>query len=380
MTVDLLIRNGTVIDPARKLHAAGDVAIAGGRIVAAEGAAGAHTEIDATGCLVVPGLIDNDAHVWAGATAVGVRADASCLPQGVTTVVDAGSAGPCTYRSFAATVPPFNDMRVFSLVNVSDTGIISHQYPENVDPQFYDADALARLFALYPGQLIGLKVRVGKEMVGDLGLKPLVAALEIAGRIGCQLVVHVTNPPCTMDRITDLLRPGDVFVHCYQGLGPTIIGDDGHVLPGVRAARARGVIFDACNGRRNFSFPVAKAAIADGFPPDIISTDLTTLTSYGTHAFGLPYLMSKYLDLDLGLDQVIAACTATPARQIGKAGVLGTLAPGALGDVTVLERVNRRVRYLDFKGEAFIGNTLLVTQLTVLEGRVLYRQIDFAPD
>ena len=93
------------------------------------------------------------------------------------------------------------------------------------------------------------------------------------------MVVHVTNAPCTMDRIAALLRPGDVFCHCYHGTGPTIVDAEGHVLPGIRAARARGVVFDACNGRNNFAFAPAKAAIADGFPPDIISTDLTGLTA-----------------------------------------------------------------------------------------------------
>ena len=88
--------------------------------------------------------------------------------------------------------------------------------------------------------------------------------------------------------------------------------------------------------------------------------------------------MSKYLDLGLGLDQVIAAATAAPARQLGKAGQLGTLVPGAFADVAVLKLVNQRVRYLDAKGEAFIGNTLLVPQMTVLDGRIAYRQIDFA--
>jgi dihydroorotase len=379
MAADLLIRNGTIIDPARKVHTLGDVAIAGGRIVAADGT-GARTEIDASGCLVVPGLIDNHAHVFATATDAGVRADLNCLPQGVTTVVDAGSAGPSNYRIFAATVPPFNDMRVFSLVNVSDTGIVAHHYPENVDPKFYDADALRRLFTRYPGQLIGLKVRVGAEIVGGLGLKPLQATIEIAAGIGCQVVVHVTNAPCGMDKIAELLRPGDVFCHCFHGTGPTIVGDDGHVLAGVRAARARGVIFDACNGRYNFAFPPAKAAIADGFPPDIISTDLTGLTAYTNYAFGLTYTMSKYLDLGLGLDQVIAAATAAPARQIGKAGVLGTLAAGALADVAVLKLVNKPVRYRDAKGEEMVGNNLLVPQMTVLDGRIAYRQIDFAAD
>ncbi len=379
MTVDLLIRNGTVIDPARKHHALGNVAIANGRIVdVGGGAVDGRIEIDAQGCLVVPGLIDFHAHVFAGGTSMGVRADPNCLPQGVTTVVDAGSAGLANYRNFVDTAVAFNEMRVFSLVNVSPTGIVTGHYPENVDPRHYDADALVRLFARYPGQLLGLKVRLGREIVGELGLRPLQATLEIAGRIGCQVVVHVTNAPCTQDKITELLRPGDVFCHCFHRAGPTIIGEDGRVLPGIREARARGVIFDACNGRSNFGFPPAKAALADGFAPDIISTDLTAMTAYMSYAFGLPYLMSKYLSLGLGLDEVVAACTVAPAKQLRKAGELGTLAPGALADVAVLKQVAKPMRYIDSASEVFLGDVALVPQMTVLGGRIVYRQLDFS--
>jgi predicted amidohydrolase len=173
------------------------------------------------------------------------------------------------------------------------------------------------------------------------------------------------------------LRPNDVFCHVYQGTGFTIIGEDGKVLPGIKAARKRGVIFDASNGKGHFSFAVVRAAIADGFLTDVISTDLSTLTMYMDYAFGLPYVMSKYLSLGVKLMDIVAACTSTPASLMGMKGVLGTLAPGAAADVAVFRHRRRPTRFKDTLGEIFTGDQLLIPQMTVLGGRIVYRQIDF---
>ena len=62
----LLIKNGRVIDPASGLDSFCDVAIAGGRIVSLQGAAddfAPNKIIDATGCIVAPGLIDLSARL-----------------------------------------------------------------------------------------------------------------------------------------------------------------------------------------------------------------------------------------------------------------------------------------------------------------------------
>jgi dihydroorotase len=378
MNVDLLIQNGTIVDPARGLQQAEDVGIKNGRIVElAHSAPTAGRVIDAQDCLIFPGLIDFHAHVFSPGTEFGVHADSALLPQGVTSVVDAGSAGLGNYESFVKTVAAFSQVRVFSLVNVSVTGQMTLRYDENVDPRYYDGEALKSLFAKYPGQLIGLKIRQGKDIVGELGLKPLQAALKIAEEIGCPVVVHVSDPPCTLDAIAALLRTGDVFCHVFHGRGPTIIARDGRVSPEIKAARKRGVVFDAANGKLNFSLAVARAAIADGFLPDVISTDLTTLTLYWDYAFGLPYLMSKYLALGVDLMDVAAACTATPAVLLGMKGVLGTLAPGALADVAILKPKRQPTRFFDHLGEQCRGETLLVPQMTVLGGQIVFRQIDF---
>src|SRR3989442_1402278 len=98
-TWDLLIRGGTLVDPAQSISARRDVALRGGKVAAvAETLTGEATEvIDASGALVTPGLIDIHTHVYHG-LATGRHADQTSLANGVTTVVDAGSAGWMTLR------------------------------------------------------------------------------------------------------------------------------------------------------------------------------------------------------------------------------------------------------------------------------------------
>ena len=187
----------------------------------------------------------------------------------------------------------------------------------------------------YRGKLLGIKIRVSKELVGELGIKPLEATLDIARRLNCPIVVHTTNPAAAPEKIAGMLRPGDVYCHAHQGEGETIIGANGKVRPALFDAQKAGVVFDACNGRNNFSFKVAQAALADGFLPDVISSDVTTMTLYGNFVFSLPFVMMKYLNMGMKLEQVVAACTSVPACLIGMKGKLGTLAPGALADVAV---------------------------------------------
>lgn len=379
MKPDLLITNGMVLDPERKVHKTGSIAVKNGKIVEApasgDGAAG--RVIDAEGCLVVPGLIDFHAHVFTPGSELGVRADSALLPQGVTTVVDAGSAGLANYDNFVRTTVAFNQMRVFSLINMSVTGLATLRYHEDVNPKFHDVTALKKIFEKYRGQLIGLKIRQSRDIVGDMGLEPLKSTLNVAEEIGCPVVVHVTDPPCSLEDIAVLLRPGDVFCHLFHGTGSTILGEDGRILPKIKEARERGVIFDGANGKLHFSFDIARKAIAEGFLPDVISTDLTPLTLYHDYVFGLPYLMSKYLNLGVNVTDIVAACTSTPARLLGMQGRLGTLAPGAEADITILKLVTHKTKFKDTFDNILVGEELLIPRMTVLNGSIAYRQIDF---
>ena len=93
----IIIKNGMVIDPGNGLFQQADVAVADGKI-AGVGAfeADGTMVVDASGCLVTPGLIDHHCHLYPMAK-IGIPAEAMCFPSGVTTAVDAGSTGCATF-------------------------------------------------------------------------------------------------------------------------------------------------------------------------------------------------------------------------------------------------------------------------------------------
>lgn len=379
MKVDFRISGGTVIDPDREVSGVGEILIQGNRIIDAKPGdpVEAVNTIEADGCLVVPGLIDFHAHLAAGGSELGISADSSFLPMGVTTAVDAGTYGSANYDLFVRTVVPTSRMRIFSFMNVSPVGLPTIRYHEELNPKYYDEENIFKLYNQHPGQCLGLKLRLSKEVVGELGSKPLESTLQIAQRLGCPIVVHTTNPAVPPETIASMLRPGDVYCHVHQGLGETIIASNGMVRPSLYDAQKDGVIFDAANGRINFSFLVAKAALSQGFLPNVISTDVTQMSVFGDLVFSLPYVMMKYLNLGMPLERVVAACTSVPASLIGMKGKIGTLAPGALADVAVFRLTSKPISMKDNWGGSIMGEQWLVPQLTILDGKVVYRQIDF---
>ena len=379
MKVDIRIASGTIIDPRRGIKGTGDVLIRGNKIVEAHEAEVVEAEkvIDAEGCLVVPGLIDFHAHIFPFGTEMGIQPDASMLPVGVTTVVDGGSCGTANYESFLRSVVPANALRIFSLLNVCPAGLSTSRYHEQVDPRYYDEAKICELFAEHPQQLMGLKIRQSKDIVGELGIKPLEATLRIAEKLGCPVVVHTTNPPVATEKIAEILRPGDVYCHVHQGTGETILGVDGKVKPVLFGAQQRGVVFDAANGRNHFSFPLARQAISEGFLPDIISSDITAKTVFGDYVFGLPYVLTKYLALGMDIQAVIAACTSRPAEWLGMSGKIGELTPGAYADVAIFRRSSKPLVIKDNFGHSITAEGCLIPQAAILGGKVAFRQMDF---
>lgn len=377
MSKAIIIKNVRVIDPARKKDAVEDVFVINDRImdISAVGAQHKPHIINGEGYIATPGLIDYHAHVFCHATEGGVPADLCMLPNGVTTVVDAGSAGTANFDAFYRNIICTSKVRIKAFLAASPAGQTSAD--ENHDPACFNEEKIAQFFSRYPDVLQGIKLKIQIENVGEYHLAPLVKALEIAEKIGCPIAVHTTKPTAPARELVNYFRPGDIFAHAFHGIGSTIIGDDGRVLKEVWEARARGVIFDVANGRSHFAVHTAERALADKFFPDVISSDMSTLTMLQWPVYGLPWIASKYLALGMALPDVVAACTSTPARLLGMENVIGSLAPGALADIALFKLKVADVRFSDILGDEIRGNQLLVPQLTIKSGEVLFRQIDF---
>lgn len=379
MKVDMKIEGGRIIDPAAHIDKIGDVYIQGNQIVAApEGEpVEAKTTVNAAGCIVVPGLIDFHTHYFSHGTEWGVHADLSFLPIGVTTAVDAGSAGSSNYEGFYRLSTYMNRMRTFSYLNISPGGLPTALYEENIDPHVIDKPRIADLLAKHRGHLMGLKVRQSKEIAGEHGLKPLAATLDLAEQLGCPVVVHTSNPAGTCEELAAMLRPGDVYCHVYNPRGNTILDNNGKVKDAILTARQRGVIFDSANARVHCAFPLVATALQQGFLPDIISTDLTTVTTYAELVYGLPFVMMHFLALGMPLTKVIESCTATPAKMLGQENRLGTLKAGALADIAIFNLHQKVFAIKDYYDNPLRLEYSLAPQMTILDGKVVYRHIEF---
>ena len=209
-------------------------------------------------------------------------------------------------------------------------------------------------------------------VVGDAGIEPLRRAVRAADALGKRVMVHVTTPPVPLAEMLALLRPGDVVTHFLHGRGDGILDAHGQIKKEVWQARERGVVFDVGHGRRHVNFEVARAAFAQGLFPDTISSDLNTPASQGV-ARDLPHTMAKFLNLGVPLAEVIRSVTARPAAVIDRAGVLGTLAPGSIGDVAVFEHERGDFEFEDNDGHRMGGRERLTPVLTVKDGEVWWR-------
>ncbi len=374
------IRNGRVIDPLRGVDRVEDVFIKGSRIASAPvGEFEVEEVIDAEGCLVLPGLIDFHTHLNRAHSDIGIHPDLMTLPNGITSAVDAGSAGSANFEGFYKDVVCASDITIKSFINVSAVGAMTEQYFEDPNPDFYDIVRLSYMFERYPHQLLGLKLRIGKLFSKEYGVIPLGKTKELAKELGTVMCVHAVHPESPYDEILSYFEKGDILCHCFQTKGDyNILDQNGRVASYVREARERGVIFDCASGRTNCSFGVAQRALADGFMPDVISTDVITYSIYKPKVFNLLYTMSAYLAMGMPLDEVVRAVTATPAHLMGMQRTLGTLSPGALADVAVLKAREKPLTFHDQFGNSVHGDKLLVPQMTVKAGRTAHMQIDFA--
>lgn len=374
MKADILLRGGRVIDPAAGIDEIRDLAVRGDRIVEADDAV---RSIDAAGCIVCPGLIDFHAHLFTGVSGISVDPD-RLIAQGTTAAVDAGSAGCANYERFSDLIGQ-SRIQIKSFINFYPFGQLGGGAVEDYSPALCRVEELEPVIDRHRDQILGLKLRLSRGIVpensGAEALRRCVAAAdELERRLGLPLrvCVHTTDSPVPAGELADCLRPGDIFCHCYQGVGHPIVTADGAIEAGVLRARERGVLFDAANGKSNFSLAVARTALAAGFLPDVISTDLTAMTAGPSpHVGSLPRVLSKYLALGMGLPEILRRCTEIPARIMGLEGRCGTLRPGARADLAVFRPEDQRWEQLDYCGEALRCERLLVPQLTILGGGIV---------
>jgi predicted amidohydrolase len=252
-------------------------------------------------------------------------------------------------------------------------------YQENPDPALYDRDSIDYYVNRFPSEIIGLKLRMGKTFSDGLGLKPLLGTKEISRQIKRPICLHLRElTEFTYTQALEYLDAGDVLCHCYQAAGGHSMLDSSSKVSSVfRDARSRGVLFDSAIGGRNHHLPVMRKAFDDGFYPDLIGTDVVRKTIYRNDNFGLLHIISKHLAIGMPLINIIRACTQTAARVMGLEGRIGTLAPGANADIAILKIREKPISFHDAFGNTIEGNQLLIPQVTIKNGRLTHKRIEF---
>ena len=374
MAYDLVLKGARVIDPSQELDGIFDVGINGDKIaVVEEGIEGGKDVIDLSGRILTPGWIDIHTHLYEGSTTWGIRGDALCLATGVTTVVDAGSAGWANWLGFVDRVVGPARTQVLGYVHVSGIGLTYGPVGEMVDLRYGDVERTGFVAHYWQEQCAGVKVRQGGFQVGDNGTAPLEMGIEAAAMAGVPVMVHIaTGVP--VDEVMGLLRPGDIVTHCYQGTGDGVVDEGGKIVDSVWAARERGVLFDVGHGGGSFDYRIAIPALADGFVADVISTDLHS-SSWERTVDSMPDAASKLLNLGVPLEKVVRQSSTAAAAALGRTNELGTLRVGTVADLAAFEVVSGDFEYRDVGGRTEKGDRKIVPALTVRAG-VAYRPED----
>jgi dihydroorotase len=361
---DLLIKGGRVMDPSRKFDQISDVAIRGGKVAAIQpniAAASAAETLDATGKLVVPGLIDIHTHAGREKEDPGL-----CLADGVTSLVDAGSAGAEGIESIVAIAKAApNRMRV--LINLGKKGII----PEGDLMDLANVDVAATRAAIerHRDVIVGIKARLSKNVAGKNDVEALRLAQSIARPLSIPIMIHMGQTVSPLPDILAVLKPRDIVTHMYAPPPNGIFDAAGKLLPAVQAARNRGILFDFGNGRvDHFTWDIVEHAMKERVFPDTLSTDWGQ-AARTEQVFNFAHVLSKFLMVGMPLDRVIACGTSNAADAFPAFKGLGIIRLGSQADLAIMELRQGSFEFDDnYKGKR-VGTQKLVTTATVLAGK-----------
>lgn len=375
---ELLIRGGTVIDPAQGINGRRDVGIRDGKIAAVTpdlATATAKRVIDAAGLLVTPGLIDLHAHVFFRVNPNSIDASPLAARSGTTTMVDPGSGGAATFEAFRHYIVPAAACRVLAFLNISLVGTIAK--PECGYGRFVDPNQTVAAVMANRDLVVGVKVRGSRLAFGeDNTAQPVWHAKAAAAAAGVPLMLHLGDPPPTVEQAIPILGRGDLVTHSYKGqLVTRLVDHEGRAKPVLTAARERGVLIDVGHGSGSFSWEVVRRLTEQGYWPDTISTDVHKQSIQPPIAVDMPSVMSKFLHLGMPLEQVVRASTVRPAQAIGWDDRIGSLAVGRAADVAVLALEEGDFPLTDSHRTTERAGQRLAARHTVVGGRVLAREL-----
>ena len=372
---DLLLKGGTTVDPSQKLHGVHDVAVTDGKI--AEISASIEREeatkvINLAGKIVTPGIIDLHVHVYDGFTWNSVNPDLVGVRAGVTTLVDAGSAGCATFAGFPRYVIPDNHTEILAFLHICQTGLST--FPDITSESSIDLEATLKVASSHKGLIKGIKARMVSPALEILGMEMVRIAKRAAKDSGTRLMVHIgdTEKRCDPNVIRELLpimEEGDIVTHFFNDLPGGVLDSNGKLVPEAREAADRGVWLDTAHGMCCFSLDVGRRILDQGLLPHCISSDISSPGRLRI-VHSMAEMMTRFLGMGFSLDQVITMSTTNPAKAIGEENRLGSLVVGRQADISVLQINDGDWVVHDSFGDSLRVDKAVVPALTVKAGQV----------
>ena len=352
---NFILKGGRLIDSASGLDGQQDIHVRDG-VVAAIGAdlkAEGATIIDVKDCIVTPGLIDVHLHLMNGLGAFGVDPDIFGVGSGVTTVVDAGSAGHSLLTVFRNYVTKNAKTRVLNYVNLSTLGgVTGPGYSILADPRLIDEDKIEKAVEANRDIIVGIKIMATGGALGAEGLKPLARARKLGDNLKIPLLVHIgeswtkDTAPVHVGDVLKYLRAGDIVTHMFTVHPGGLLDPNGKLWPQVREAKESGVLMDVGHGLHNLNFDVARRVLDQELFPDGVSTDGHRGNRAGP-VYDLPTTMAKLMALGFSLNQVVEMATINAARLLGRSHEIGFVRVGQPAEISVLRLEERQWKAVD---------------------------------
>jgi dihydroorotase len=349
------------VDEAGKVEKAGEISAGPGDDV-----------IDASGLYVSPGWIDMHTHVYDGVCDIGLNPDVIGPVQGVTTLVDAGSAGHITFPGFKNYIIRSRDYEIYSFLNYGSIGITrcnvicDYETDDFIQPE----ETLACIEQNRP-YIRGLKMRACKVVLKNRrGVEIVKDAVDLAREAGIPLMVHVGEPGPLLGDILDVLREGDIVTHCFHGKpGGIMDSHDGGLIPEAYAARERGVLFDIGHGAASFDFTIGHKAISLGFKPDLMGTDLHA-HSFPNPVGSLAITMTKMISCGLDIGEIMDMVTRKPAEVLELDDVRRELKSGVKACFTLFKITENERTYFDARHNPILTHLQINPVMTIMGSKV----------
>jgi dihydroorotase len=374
--IDLLLKNGHVIDPANNINAQLDVAIADGKIVKVApdiSTDKAKKVIDAAGLYICPGLIDIHTHVFVGSKPdtfadgiLSLSPDDFTFRAGITTVVDAGTSGWRNFPVFKEQVIDRSKTRILAFLNIAGSGMSGK--PTQEDTNDMDPAKASAAIQKYPDIIVGVKIGhyEGNQWT------PFENAMAAANQSHVPLFVECHLPQYSLEDQLTRMRRGDIITHSFEKVAErmSVIDERGKVRPFVKEAQNKGILFDVGHGGAGFWFSEAMPALQQGLIPNSFGSDLHRF-SMNAGMKDMLNVMSKYLSMGMTKEDIIVRATSAPAKSIKRADI-GQLGEGAVADVAVLSLRNGNFGFVDAGGNKIEGKQKFEAELTIRAGKIVW--------